>query len=373
MEIPAVLDENWATILSLLPPNWREMGRDFGAIKRLRGIPDEEALLRLLLLHVGRGLSLRETVAIAKQAQLASISDVALLKRLRSSEQWLWALCKSLFLENSEEDSVRSPSKVQFKSVDGSIIREPGKTGSQWLLHYALRMPSLECAEFTLLPSKGNEAKGESFKNFSVERGDCLIGDRVYANAPGIFHVANKGGHVLVRINTGSLILQTPSGKPFELLEKVRLLEEAGETQEWEAQVPDPDEKDRALIGRVIAVRKTQTATDAAIKKLKRDASKKQYQLKPETLEYAKYVMIYTDLRAEQLDTLDVLTWYRMRWQIELLFKRLKSLARAGHLPKYDDSSARSWLYGKFLVCLLTEKLVRNARDFSPWGCQLGR
>ena len=194
MEFPDVLDENWTTLLSLLPANWREMGRDLGAVQRLRGIPDEETLLRLLLLHVARGYSLRETVAIARQARLASISDVALLKRLRSSEKWLWALCKSLFLENAEQQCARSPSSVQFKSVDGSIVREPGKTGSQWLLHYALRMPSLECAEFTLLPSKGNGARGESFKNFSVEKGDCLIGDRVYANAPGMHYVAAKGG-----------------------------------------------------------------------------------------------------------------------------------------------------------------------------------
>ena len=94
------------------------------------------------------------------------------------------------------------------------------------------------------------------------------------------------------------------------------------------------------MTGRVIAVRKTQTATDAAVKKLKRDASKKQYQLKPETLEYAKYVMIFTDLSADQISTGEVLTWYRMRWQIELLFKRLKSLANTGHLPKHDDGSA---------------------------------
>ena len=63
----------------------------------------------------------------------------------------------------------------------------------------------------------------------------------------------------------------------------------------------------------MIAVRKTEAAADAAIKKLKRDASKKQYQLREETLEFAKYVMIFTDLTSGQLEAKDVLTWYRMR------------------------------------------------------------
>jgi hypothetical protein len=368
---PSVLDENWATVLSLLPPNWCDMAHDQGAIRRLRGIPDEETLLRLLLLHVARGYSLRETVAIARQAKLASISDVALLNRLRSSEGWLWALCKSLFMEISNHHAARPPTTVQFKSVDGCIVREPGKTGSQWMLHYALRMPSLECAEFTLLPSKGDEARGESFKNFSVEKGDCLIGDRAYANAPGIHHVASRGGNVLVRVNTGSLILHTKGEKRFPLLRKVGQLKEAGEMGEWNAWVPNPDKRKRARVGRVIAVRKTEAAADAAIKKLRRDACRKNYQLREETLEFAKYVIIFTDLTSGQLEAKDVLSWYRMRWQIELLFKRFKSLADTGHLPKHSDGSARAWLYGKLLVCLLAEKLVRNARDFSPWGCRL--
>lgn len=176
-----MLDENWNTILNLLPTNWCEMGHDYGAVSRLRGVPSEEALLRILLIHVARGYSLRETSVIAKQANIATISDVALLKRLRSSEQWLWAMCKSLFLENAGDVTARSPSAIQFKAVDGSIIREPGKTGSQWLLHYSLRMPSLECDEFTLLPSKGENAKGKVSKTSPCKK---VIASSVIVSMP---------------------------------------------------------------------------------------------------------------------------------------------------------------------------------------------
>jgi len=55
-----------------------------------------------------------------------------------------------------------------------------------------------------------------------------------------------------------------------------------------------------------------------------------------------------------------------MRWQIELVFKRLKSLAHLGHVPKRDDRSSRAWLYGKLLVTLLAQKLIRIGRDISP-------
>ena len=83
-------------------------------------------------------------------------------------------------------------------------------------------------------------------------------------------------------------------------------------------------------------------------------------------MEYAKYVAVFTTEMVSPAET--ILQWYRVRWQIELSFKRLKSLTQLGHLPKYDDQSARAWLYGKLFVALLTQKLVRVGRELSPWG-----
>ena len=54
------------------------------------------------------------------------------------------------------------------------------------------------------------------------------------------------------------------------------------------------------------------------------------------------------------------------------MFKRFKSLAELGHLPKHDEQNARAWLYGKLFVALLVEKLIGHARAVSPWGCHLG-
>src|SRR5260370_30985689 len=82
-------EENWWTVYSLSPPQWRELARDSGAVGRLRGFSSAEALLRTLLLHIANGFSLRETAVQAKLAHLANVSDVALLKRLRNSEEWL--------------------------------------------------------------------------------------------------------------------------------------------------------------------------------------------------------------------------------------------------------------------------------------------
>jgi len=83
---------------------------------------------------------------------------------------------------------------------------------------------------------------------------------------------------------------------------------------------------------------------------------------------YGQYVMVLSTFPRARYDTQRVLEAYRLRWQVELVFKRLKQIAQLGHLPKHDQESSQAWLYGKLFVALLTEKLIQAASAFSPWG-----
>jgi hypothetical protein len=83
--------------------------------------------------------------------------------------------------------------------------------------------------------------------------------------------------------------------------------------------------------------------------------------------------MVLTTFPAPEFSLQQVLDHYRFRWQIELVFKRFKQIAQLGHLPKYDQDSAKAWLYGKLFVSLLIEKLIRYARALSPLGIPIGR
>ena len=71
------------------------------------------------------------------------------------------------------------------------------------------------------------------------------------------------------------------------------------------------------------------------------------------------------------LDAQQVMELYRLRWQIEIEFKRLKSLIGLGHLKKHDTRAARSWLQGKLLVALLISRLIAHSERVSPWGYEI--
>jgi IS4 transposase len=79
----------------------------------------------------------------------------------------------------------------------------------------------------------------------------------------------------------------------------------------------------------------------------------------------AEWIMIVTSLNAEEFSTQDVVELYRLRWRIELAFKRLKSLIDLGGPPGKDPRSAKAWILAHLLMSLLLEPLV-DAFEDSP-------
>jgi hypothetical protein len=359
--------EDWELLKSFLPPNWRVLARRTDALKGLRQDKSEENCLRTLLIHLACGYSLRETVVRAREAHLAELSDVGLLKRLRKSEQWLYELCRSLFEEaNLATDQPALGRRIRL--LDATHVKEPGKTGSVWRIHYSLGWPSLRCDYFKLSASRG-EGNGESLRHLPVKAGDCLLADRGYSTASGIHEVTSQKAYVILRLNPQGVRILTPEELLFPWVERLQTVTRPGQVEQWNVLVPLAGQL--PVKGRLCVVRKSEQATRLAQKKLRRKASKNGLALEPQTLLYAGYVLVFTTLAQAEFSAHTILEWYRLRWQIELVFKRFKQIARLGHLPKSDPASARAWLYGKLLVALLTEKLIAHAKTISPWGYQL--
>ena len=359
----AASNDDWDLLLTFFPGNWRDLATETGALKGLRKNGSAESLLRTLLIHLGCGHSLRETVVRAREAGLADLSDVALLKRLRKSRDWLHALCVALFREHGI--AVSAGEGFQVRTFDATTVQEPGRTGSLWRLHYSVNLPSLSCDFFKLTATEGS-GTGESFTQFPIRPGDYVLAGLGYSTGVGIRHVAAAGGYVTVRANTGSLMLETTAGGEFNLLASVESVRQAGPVGVWTARTtakPGPP-----VAGRICALRKTDEAIEVAHAKIHQTARHSGKRVQPETLRFARYVIVFTTYPPEAFPAQQVLEWYRLRWQVESVFRRFKSIAQLGHLPKHDDESAKAWLYGKLLIALLGEKVVRHAMAVSPWG-----
>lgn len=363
MDDPRVMDEDWPLLLSMMPSGWQELARETQALKGLRQDKDVSVCLRILLLHLACGYSLRETTVRARETQLADLSDVALLKRLRKSKNWLQALCCRLLEEQAT--LTRPVTGLSLRLIDATVVQEPGPTGSTWRIHYSLRWPQLICDHFELTAAQG-KGNGESLTHFPVQAGEHLLADRGYSNYASVQHVAAHGAVVTVRLNPQAVCLVDVAQKPFALRQKLRSLKKTNQAGCWPVALTGAAGQ-TPVVGRLCVLRKSQAAITKARATAIRSANRNGHELQPATLLYAEYVMVFTTA-PPSLTAQQILEIYRLRWQIELVFKRFKQLAQLGHLPKEDEESSKAWLYGKLLVALLTERLIQRAESFSPWG-----
>jgi len=360
---PDVMNEDWSVLLSLMPQGWESLALETLALKGLRQDKDAGVCLRILLLHLACGHSLRETATRARASGLANLSDVAILKRLRKSKNWLKELCRKLLREDAL--ATQRKSGLALRLIDGTLIQEPGPTGSAWRIHYSLRWPELACDHFTLTATQG-KGTGESLAHFAVEQGDHLVADRGYSNFSSVAHATSGGAVVTIRLNPRAVRLVDELQKPFQLKRALRSLTKTSEVGCWTVGLTGAAGQP-PITGRLCAIRKSQAAINKAQAKVTRSASSNGRKLQPDTLLHAEYVMVFTTAPAT-LSACEILEIYRLRWQVELVFKRFKQIAQLGHLPKEDEESSQAWLYGKLFVALLTERLIRYAETLSPWG-----
>ncbi|MCY4598014.1 MAG: transposase [Bryobacterales bacterium] len=360
------MTEDWRLLVSFLPADWRALAAETGALKGLRKDKSEETLLRVLLLYLGSEHSLREAAAQAKDSKLADLSAVALWKRLKKSKEWLRALCIDLLRERGVDLS--KTSGFQVRAVDTATVKEAGKTGSQWRIHYSLRLPSLNCDSFKVTEMEGR-ARGESLSSLSIKEGDHVLASWPYSTAADIHHVATAGGRVIVPLDAEMLTLRTHEGRPFDILTALQSVRSAGAVQSWRAKAVD--QKGGAVEGRVCALRKSEAGIWLAHQTLRMEGLRRAQPLQPESFEFGKHVTVFSTFPVAGFTDVDILEWYRIGWQVELAFRRFKSIAQLGHLPKRDDEGAKAWLYGKLLVALLVEKLIGHASSTAPWGYQL--
>jgi hypothetical protein len=354
-------DGSWRTVLGRLPPDLdlSTSARVHGAFRRAREVKDAATLLRLALVYGATALSLRGTAVWAEASGLARLSDVALLGRLCAAGPWLEAILEAL-LNVAVAPSGTGLGGRRVRLVDATSLKGPGPKGAVWRVHADYDLRRRRFTGFSLSDKHG----AESLERFAVEPGDIMLGDRLYARARQLAHVVDHGGDFLVRRGITSCRLQHLDGRAFEL--KSTLARIAPEqVHELKVMVPLPGRVE-PIAARLIIKRLDAAAAATARERARRSAMKSGWKAKPKRLDAAEYVMLLTSLPADALPAAAVLDLYRLRWQIELGFKRLKSLVGLADLTAKDERLVRTCLCAKLIVALLTENLLSELLDSPP-------
>lgn len=364
MDYMTVLQEQWKFLLAKLPRGFdlEATVRQSGALVRRRGIPSAEALLRLIFVYSLCGLSLRSTAGWAQAHDVARVSDVALLNRLRKAAPWVGQLLGAKLAERAGE--VPQPVAYRLRLVDATTASAPGSQGTDYRVHLGFELASLRIDRIEVTGAQG----GESYSRLEIGKGDLILADRGYCHRYGLATVRQAGADFLVRINWQNLPLQDSQQQRIDL---VRLLEQVQGPEAVEFDVTTVADQRRgleALPARLIVARKPKEAAEAERRRIHREASRKGRKADPRTLKAAAYFFVLTSVPRQDLSAQQALELYRMRWQIEMAFKRMKGLLHLGDIPMKDPQLAHGYLCAKLLAALMLEDLTKDFLAFSPSG-----
>ena len=348
---------DWRSLAQHLPADYEALAVEHAQVETKFGnakIRDAGTLLRFILLHVGADLPLRQTVAVMAEAGEPSLSPMRLHKKMARAAPYLQALVERM-VDWPQAGAPERWGGYSFAAVDASVVCGPGATGTDARIHTKLRVADVSLASAEVTDVTG----GESFCRFSWERGELAVGDRAYFTPRGIEHVLDAGADVLVRYRLGGAELQDADGKIIDVLGAVSHMN-IGETLDLDVAIKLP----RGLCSnRLIAYRLPDDAVERARERMRRE---KGSALSPRVYESAKYVLLFTTVARSRLDADRCLQGYRLRWQIELQFKRWKSLCGFDLLPNIRTDTTLAWLYAKVLLGALLDRMASIPTELSP-------
>jgi|SRR5450432_434275 hypothetical protein len=337
--------------------------REFGAFERARRIKCAVDQLRLVLAYCWGTRGLRLTAAWAEAIGLASLSNVALLKRLRNSADWLERLVSRLLGAGVREACVAAAKGRPVRLVDATVVTKAGRddreSGGVWRVHSVFDLASERFSAFELT----DESEGEVIDRADVVAGEIRVGDRAYLHPDRVAKVLADGADIVVRAKWNGARWLDAEAKRLDL---IALLNKARGKGLIDQPIWIKGSAKEPIALRLVAIRKPKPARDATIDKITRRARDMGRKLMPETLVSAEWVIIITSLDRDEYPLSAVSSLYRLRWRIEIAFKHLKSGVGLVRPPGHDPRSARAHILCNLLLALLTEPLIAEHLGDSP-------
>jgi hypothetical protein len=325
--------------------------RATGAFRRPREVKSGVDLLRLVLAYCLGLMGLRLTAAWAEAIGLASLSNVALLGRLRNAVPWLESILARLLAQAAVGSGGGVAGGRLIRLVDATTVRKAGKSareaGRLWRTHAVFDLPAERFSAFELTDEKG----AERINRMAVIPGELRIGDAIHCRADELADVIEQGGDVLVRAGWRSARWQEEDGRAYDI---ARALADST-TGVIDRPIRLERKQAEPLQVRLLAIKMPKEKAVKAVLEAKAEAKSKQRTIQPGTLIAAEWVILVTSLERAEHTTDKVLELYRRRWRIEIAFKRMKSLAGLDGPPGQCPQLAKAWVLCHLIAALLTE------------------
>jgi hypothetical protein len=195
--------------------------------------------------------------------------------------------------------------------------------------------------------------EGESLTRWQFEANEICLADRCYGVLRSLGVLLGACAHFVIRIGWQNLPMQDREGRPFSVRDwlQAQSSDPAAQPAQTRVWVRTPQGRfPIRLMARAIPPEKAERLRQ----NMQAEAKRKHRHLDERSLLAAGFVMVVSNLPDLNWSAAQILDLYRFRWQVELVFKRLKSLLTLDHLRvTVDPNLAQTYLLTKILVALL--------------------
>jgi hypothetical protein len=203
--------------------------------------------------------------------------------------------------------------------------------------------------------ARTNDGKYEGYLS-KITKGSLLLFDLAYAGLARLSGIAKSGFYYLCRFNPKCLVYDESTGKELALLDHLK--QSKVEEIDLTVLVGKAEKLKSRLVGVKLPVEVAQRRRQAALA----EAKKKGRKAPGSSLDWLDWNLYLTNVKVEWLAVAQVVLFYRLRWQIELVFKLWKS--GAGLERVAGKKKERIWIeiYAKLIGMVILTYLSAPLR-----------